>query len=271
MNFVVSGELKGPLTNPWKSTGLNGFFVGIAQVTNGKKNKRGKGRQEMNDPWISIRREECYGNIEPDIFLLDHSDDILVARSAAVSYGTELKDEKHIRSMINNLKKRGHLTPFESVNYVFHISGISKACGAQMSRHRVGQGHVSSSRRFQTQGAAFVYPLLDYVESKEMASSIYSRMSDTNEAAMWTYSYLRNMGVPKQDARRVIPVCSAQERIWFVNARALIDFFRLRLAPDAEWEIRRLASLVQRIVKEVSPRIFGNTESQQEKIIETSN
>lgn len=52
-----------------------------------------------------------------------------------------------------------------------------------------------------------------------------------------------------------IPI-GLRERVWWINARALRDFFRLRLAPDAEWEIRRIALMLYDIVIELTPSLF---------------
>jgi len=41
-----------------------------------------------------------------------------------------------------------------------------------------------------------------------------------------------------------------------MNARELLHFFKLRLAPEAHWEIRRLAVLMLNEVKKVAPNIF---------------
>ena len=84
------------------------------------------------------------------------------------------------------------MTPLESLQFNFHVSGISKACGAQMSRHRIGQGHVSSSRRFQAQGAAFVYPLLSYITNEADAKEALRKLSDANKKAFEIYEDLRN-------------------------------------------------------------------------------
>ena len=66
----------------------------------------------------------------------------------------------------------------------------------------------------------------------------------------------KNKPIHKEDARFVIPVSTATERSWWINVRALRDFFRLRLAKDAEWEIRRLAQMMFNIVYPLLPSLF---------------
>jgi thymidylate synthase ThyX len=67
---------------------------------------------------------------------------------------------------------------------------------------------------------------------------------------------LRDRGLSKTEARLVIPVSSASERIWWINARAMRDFLKLRLPADAESEIRRLAHLLLDIVYRITPSLF---------------
>jgi thymidylate synthase (FAD) len=161
------------------------------------------------------------------------------------------------KSLNRKLIDLGHLTPIESLQFNFRVSGISKACGAQISRHRIGQGHVSSSRRFQSQGVAFVYPILNYITEEKIVKETLDKLSQNNRRAYELYDDLRNSSkLHKEDARRAIPVASSQERIWWINARALRDFLRLRLPRDAEWEVRRIAVMLYNIVMEVTPSLF---------------
>lgn len=206
------------------------------------------------DPWKYLR--ECqYGNIEPTVELVNAPNENIIAESAAISYGTNLVDEYHVKRLITNLIRKGHHVPLEFCVFQFKLTGISKACSAQIARHRMSS-QVSSSRRYREQGISFVYPLLSNVNDEIEAKQLYEIMSEQNRNAILAYEHLRSRNVTKQDARRVIPVCSAVEKYISINARSLTNFLRLRLAPDAEWEIRRIANMILSIVKEVTPTLF---------------
>ena len=178
-----------------------------------------------------------------------------VAQAAAVSSGIEPKDASRLN---NHLIKMGHHTPLECVQFNFQISGISKACGAQISRHRIGQGHVSSSRRYQDQEAAFVYPLLENITDENEARVAYSLIQDSYQASYYAYLGAKKLGLKKGDCRYVVPTSSASERIWWINARALRDFFRLRLDKAAEAEIRRLSFMILGIVLKITPTLYDD-------------
>ena len=231
----------------------------------------------MKDKWRHLR-EKLWANTEPSVELIamtipgvfDNEDSAhyfntsgvhfhpehiepIVAQAASVSTGIDPKNSAALTRKLLELK---HYTPLEAIQFNFHVSGISKACGAQMSRHRIGQGHVSSSRRYQEQGIQFVYPALENINSEETARAIYCATSDTYKTAYDQYLSLRHLGVKKSDARYLIPTASAQSRVWWINARALRDFLALRLHHSAEFEIRRLAGMVLIIVSKVTPNLF---------------
>jgi thymidylate synthase (FAD) len=258
--------------------------------------------ERIKDKWKHLR-EGLYGNVEPKVTLeavtvplrrgsqndiesarfdprkyhyltkpyintLDwDSIEQLPALAAGVSYGSKEKMESDSEKAIalnRNLIKRGHFTPLEAIQLNFHISGISKACGAQISRHRIGQGHVSASRRFKTAEPKFIYPVLDYIDNETYVEGAYSLISASNRDAYETYVDIREgkrgyCGQPplhKEDARVVLPISYATERTWWINVRALRDFFRLRLAADSEWEIRRLAWMMYDMVAPLLPSLF---------------
>jgi thymidylate synthase (FAD) len=233
----------------------------------------------MQDKWRQLR-SDLWANTEPSIDLVamtipggfDNEDsehyfntsgvrfyaehiDPVVAQAASVSTGVT---PKHHASLIRTLIKLKHYTPLESIQFNFHVTGISKACGAQLSRHRIGQGHVSSSRRYQEQGAAFVYPLLENIEDQDVAQKAYCLIQDSYKQSYSDYQGIKALNIKKGDCRYVIPTASAQERMWWVNARALRDFFRLRLPPTAEAEIRRLALMTLRLARQITPTLFDD-------------
>jgi flavin-dependent thymidylate synthase len=250
--------------------------------------------ERVKDSWKALRKD-LYGNVEPEVTLEAitmpislHDEEYrndgstrttdtvywerieqLPAISAGVSYGSKEKlenDREKALKLNKNLIKMGHHTPLEAIQFNFFVSGISKACGAQISRHRSGQGHVSASRRFQTAGAGFIYPTFDYLDDEYDVKKKLGILASTYSCAYETYDRLRSGKLQydmkdappmhKEDARVVLPVSYATERSWFINARALRDFFRLRLAADSEWEIRRVAWMMYDMVSKLLPTLF---------------
>ena len=223
----------------------------------------------MHDPWFSLRQFN-FGNEEPEVKLIaitnttgeyDPEDirgsiECLPALVATTSYNTSLGSIDKAIALNKKLLKLKHDTPFEVIQYVFEVTGISKAAGAQISRHRIGQGHISLSRRYTKQQPKFIYPPLEYMINEDEAEATYLLMSGACENAYRAYKFLIDTGAKKQDARLIMPVNVATSRKWWINARALRDFFKLRLDPAAEWEVRRLAFMLLDIVYAATPSIF---------------
>ena len=243
----------------------------------------------MEDKWGDIRKS-LFGNVEPEIKLVgltcpgswgnDGKDSFFmpdseysgssefaevvypehieaqVAKAAQVSTGVPVKDAIALNKKLISL---GHMVPVEFVAFTFMITGISKACSSQISRHRISS-IVSSSRRYQNQQPSFVYPGLESISDTNEAKAIYGSMENFYKTSYEAYTQLREINAKKGDARYIVPVGSATSKMWHINARSLRNFLQLRLDPAAEWEIRRLAELVLNIVMHVTPSLFEDIE-----------
>ena len=73
-----------------------------------------------------------------------------------------------------------------------------------------------------------------------------------------TYKEMIKYGIPKEDARFILPKATTYDIIATANARELLRFFELRCCNRAQWEIRELANAMCDILKVVSPVIFRN-------------
>lgn len=224
----------------------------------------------ISDPWKNVREKTCFGNEEPKVKLIaittplgnydpeevEGNIECMPALMATASYNSSLNSIDKATALNKKLLKMKHDTPFEVIQYVFHVTGISKAASAQWSRHRIGAGHISLSRRYTQQQPKFVYPTLNYMKNEDEAEATYQLMSGACENAYRAYKFLIDTGAKKQDARLIMPVNVATTRNAWANARALRDFFRLRLDPAAEEEIRRLAFMLLGIVYTATPSLF---------------
>jgi len=77
---------------------------------------------------------------------------------------------------------------------------------------------------------------------------------ETREA----YRTLIELGVPKEDARFVLPNATATEIVMTANLREYRHIFRLRCHPTAQWEIRQIAMEMLRILKSEVPAAFDD-------------
>ncbi len=91
-------------------------------------------------------------------------------------------------------------------------------------------------------------------------------VADPHARAVWdgfveevksTYRELRELGVLKEDARFVLPNAAATRIIVTMNFREYLHFFRLRITPEAQWEIRALAARMLLLLAPRAPAVFG--------------
>ena len=76
-------------------------------------------------------------------------------------------------------------------------------------------------------------------------------------SSIWqTYNQLAAWGIPKEDARMVLPNACETKILVTMNARALYHFFNLRCCTRAQWEIREMANQMLKILQKDFPILF---------------
>lgn len=163
----------------------------------------------------------------------------------------KLTDEEVVK-MVTKLSDMGHESPMEHVSFTFAIEGVSRALLAQITRHRMASYSVRSQRYVKETCCDYVLP--DSIQSSPIASSYYSTAMQAVDSA---YDQLVKLGIPKEDARMVLPNATQTQMLVTMNARSLINFFRLRCCNRAQWEIRALADEMLSQVREIAPILFA--------------
>lgn len=195
---------------------------------------------------------------KPEVVLLSHTPDPerIVAtamrqsrfKGGVVDVKLTQDDIKRLIELALNLK---HFSVFEHVNFTFAIEGISRSCSHQFVRHRFFSFTQQSQRYVKENGFPFVIP--PTIQSEEKALSLFLKlMEDIDDA----YKELSRL-VPVEDARFVLPNATETKMVATANARELMHFLKLRLAPVAQWEIRALAESMFNEVSKVAPNIFN--------------
>jgi len=78
-------------------------------------------------------------------------------------------------------------------------------------------------------------------------------LKDAYEYALGSYKKLLEMGVCREQARVVVPFGNYTEFYATANLRSWGHFYRLRIASDAQWEIRQYARCVGEFIQELWP------------------
>lgn len=150
-----------------------------------------------------------------------------------------------------------HATPFEFMQWVFKITGVSKSCLTQFDRNRIGIGFVQMSGRYMdSRERGFVYTAFEYKPWEEALTGLLFE-KEANEDNIRRYETARDiLKFTKQDARKRMPMAMATGTYVHMNSRSLKTFFNERLRPSAEWEIRRCAQMIFDIVYSIAPAHF---------------
>ncbi len=142
----------------------------------------------------------------------------------------------------------GHESVLEHANFTLGIEGISRACSHQLVRYRISSFSMQSQRYVSAENAEFVTP------PSISALGIKVMPEEVTDA----YNALISLGVPKEDARYVLPNATATKLVMTMNARELRHFFYQRLCEKAQWEIRELATEIYLQCKAKEPVLFAN-------------
>lgn len=180
-------------------------------------------------------------------------------------------------SFVEMLAEIGHESPIEHACFTFALEGVSRSLLAQITRHRLASFSVQSQRYVKESNFDFVTP--PEIAADEQANQIFVR---SMERAVEDYNALADRlqkrhektfleaGLPEKEARRkaekkaiedarfVLPNACATKMILTMNARSLLNFFRLRCCNRAQWEIKAVADEMLRQVCAVAPTLFAS-------------
>lgn len=183
-------------------------------------------------------------------------DDLAVVNAARVSYGKQKnefndKDER----LIKYLLEHGHTSPFRHVMLKYRIN-CPIYVERQLFKHQVGMSANSISGRYVDFSDSY-YQIEQFryqSDSSKQGSAGSLEPSKNEEALMWqqtaidvckrAYGKLIDLGVAKEQARTVLPLCLNTTFIWTGSLQAFINLFSQRLKPDAQQETRELVQLM---------------------------
>lgn len=170
---------------------------------------------------------------------------------------------------IDMLSSLGHESPMEHMTFTFGIENVSRALLAQITRHRMASFSVQSQRYVKENDFEFILPpeiakdetaLKKYLDTMDSIAKSYNELADILKTRYINEGMDKRAAEKKaiEDARFVLPNACTTKMIVTMNARSLLNFFKLRCCSRAQWEIRELACQMLALVKEVAPCVFKN-------------
>ena len=161
------------------------------------------------------------------------------------------RQSKMHMDVLKNALQSGHYSLLEHAVFTFEVLGMSRVTSHQLVRHRIASYAQSSQRALEIKGMDW-YVTPDSIVEKGQTAKFHGVAEIIKQA----YDSFIEAGVPKEDARFILPNATKTSLIITMNARELHSFFVLRCCKRAQWEIRGMADDMLRLCKLVAPVIF---------------
>lgn len=193
------------------------------------------------------------------------SPDLVVVNAARVSFLGEGRGTDRDKKLLFFLLKHRHTTPFEQVEFKFRVRA-PVIVWWQWVRHRTWHFNAQSGRYTPFQEDDFYIPHQWRRQSEsnkqgsegliapEDADSLHRQLNEMSTQAFQLYTDALAHGVAKEQARLFLPAWSSYYIfVCKVDAWNLMNFLRLRMADDAQWEIRQYAKAIHTMFSERMP------------------
>lgn len=198
---------------------------------------------------------------------VDHcGSDLSIVNAARVSFGkqSETLKQKDI-DLIKYLANNEHYSPFEHVTCTILVE-CPLYIRSQIHRHRTF-AYNEISRRYTSENIDFYIPPVDDIRMQSKDNKQASRgsldqasadsakwlMEEFCKKAMEAYEDLLALGVAREQARSVLPMCTSTKFYMTGNLRNFVHFLELRLHPHAQREARMVAEQILEILKRLFP------------------
>ena len=190
--------------------------------------------------------------------------DFSIVQSARVSYGEGTKQVNEDRGLVRYLLRHHHTTPFEMVEFKFHIA-MPIFVARQWIRHRTANVNEYSAR-YSIVPDRFYRPSVEAVRAQSTSNrqggdglvdagtaEEFLQLLDRAEGLYKDYLGLTEKGVAREMARAALPVSVYTEWYWKCDLHNLFHFLSLRMDPHAQYEIRVFAEAMYELMKPIVP------------------
>lgn len=225
----------------------------------------------LGDDHSYVRFIECWGHGEAC------QDEAGIIEAARMSTGKGFEGWEKDEKLLKFLYANKHMTPFEMAGMTIEIGAPifvfrewhrhrtqsynemsaryiplpneNYSPSLDLTMHRIQEGLYSNNK--QAQGATRDMPPIQSVESwLNLLRMQYARAEEVYQMGL-------ALGVPKELARLPVPVARYSRMRASGNLRNWLAFLTLRMAPNAQWEIRQYANAVGKLISTNFPRTWN--------------
>jgi len=179
--------------------------------------------------------------------------DEMVCNAARVSFGKLASNysEKSNKGLINYLATHNHISPFFHPQLQFRIE-CPIYVERQLQKTQVGVAINSISGRYVDFSDTYTH-ITEWRKQSESSKQGSEGLIDDQQSAFETeyevieyckeaYQKLISLGVCKEQARTILPLCLNTQFIWTGSLAAFIRLCKLRLKPDAQVETKEVVA-----------------------------
>lgn len=172
-------------------------------------------------------------------------------------------------ALLDGLASSGHWGPFEAPSITFGIKDISRVTMAQITRHRHASFDVQSMRYVDFSEKDEPYAVPASIEEEDHFSRETGRVELEDVDEEWVeesyrdfcdeafdwYERMVDHGMPKEDARFILPLGSLVNMSASMNARMFlhVEDMRGKGGGDAQYEIRKMTESMREEFEEWMP------------------
>ena len=203
--------------------------------------------------------------------------DKAIVQAARVSYGDGTKSVNEDRGLIRYLMRHQHSTPFEMVEFKFHLK-MPIFVMRQHVRHRMSsineysgrysvmtdEFYIPETSRLQAQSSDNKQGSAGQLEGQELemalntiqrvsAENYLDYLSLINDPGGRDYNLGERQGLARELARMVLPVNNYTELYWKIDLKNLFHYLNLRADSHAQYEIQALANPIGEFVRKSCP------------------
>lgn len=209
----------------------------------------------------------------PRLVPVGQTADAAIVQAARVSYGQGTKKVNEDRGLIRYLLRHRHTTPFEMLEFKFHVS-MPIFVARQWIRHRTANVNEYSGR-YSIVPDRFYKPTIDAVRKQSVsnrqggdekfvadaaaapdehrtAEEFLQYLNDA-EKMYERYESLTRQGVSREMARIALPVSVYTEWYWKCDLHNVLRFLSLRMDSHAQEEIRIYADAMYALLQPIVP------------------
>lgn len=219
-------------------------------------------KEEVLETWSEPIKVLNHGHVALEDYM---GTDACIVKAARASYQGGTKKFRDDRSLLRFLMRHKHYSPFSMAQIKIHFK-VPLFINTQQLRHDRFHWNLASGR-YSEMEASYWFPegaeiriqdksnkqcssgQLDQGIADPASEAIQKNMKTTHSL----YKRLLEHGVPREQARTILPVGQYTEGFATANLGDWLLFLSQRLAPDAQYEIRVFAEVVATILEDLFP------------------